>query len=133
MHAMVVVETCRGRKLAAACPREEREREVLEGEEGRGRAGLGPHEEREREVSEGEEGRGGVGLMRRRRGRSRREREGGAALGLGVSKGRGGERCCSVSDRDRRVNPNSLIFVLEDVYCTRLGLLGLGLFEDGHL
>jgi hypothetical protein len=60
---MVVVETCRGRELAAVHPREEREREVLEGEEGRGSAGLGPHEER--------------------------EREGGVALGLGVSKGRG--------------------------------------------
>ena len=53
-------------------------------------------------------------------------------MGLGVSKGRGGEQCCSVSDRDRRVNPNSLIFILDDVHCTRLGLLGLDLFGGGH-
>ena len=72
-------------------------------------------------------------LGRRGRGRSRRQRKGQAALGLGVSMGRGGERCCLVSHRDRRVNPNSLMFILEDVYCTRLGLLGLGLLEAGNI
>ena len=37
---MMVVETCRGRELAAACPREEREREVSEAEEGTGGVGA---------------------------------------------------------------------------------------------
>jgi len=54
---MVVVETCRGRELAPARPREEREER-----KGGAALGLGPHEEREREVSEGEEGRGDVGV-----------------------------------------------------------------------
>jgi len=50
------------------------------------------HEEREREVSKGEKGRGGVGAR--------------------CVDGEGRERCCSVSDKDSRVNPNSLIFIL---------------------
>ena len=53
-------------------------------------------------------------------------------MGFGVSKEREGERCCSVSHKDRSVNPNSLIFILEDVYCTRLALLGFDLFRGVH-
>jgi hypothetical protein len=48
-----------------------------------------------------------------------------------VSKEREGKQCCSVSDKDRRVNPKPLLFILEDVYCTRM-VLWLGLFRDRH-